>query len=536
MIEAAASALHREKSAIDALNVFPVPDGDTGTNMALTLSSAVREMSAVQTTDVGGLAKAVAMGSLMGARGNSGVILSQLFRGFSREAEDRTSLTAVELASCLQAGVETAYKAVMKPAEGTILTVARLAGRAAMQAARRGQDLVAVLEAAYREAVRVLERTPEMLPVLKDAGVVDAGGQGLVVIFRAYLDAVRGDWLEPAAVPPLAEEPGRVAAAGAVADIAFVYDTEALIIGDRVDVEELRSELEDLGDSLLVVGEGAVVKVHIHTNHPAMVLDRCLARGVLREVAVKNMQEQYHAIRRASPEVQSLRAATPAPPALPNKETSVVAVAVGEGMGQIMRSLGADVVINGGQSMNPSTEEIVRALEGTGASGVIVLPNNANILLTARQAVELAWTPAHVVPTRTLPQGVAALLAMSPAADLRTNLERMHRAAEQAISGEITYAVRQTKYRDLDIGEGDVIGLVNEEVRSVGRHWREVLLEMLEATVSPDHVMLALYYGQDLTAADAECARELIRERFPNLEIEAYDGGQPLYFVLFSLE
>jgi len=536
MMEAAAFALHRDKSAIDALNVFPVPDGDTGTNMALTLSSAVREMNAVQTTDVSGLAKAVALGSLMGARGNSGVILSQLFRGFSHEAEGRRSLTALELASCLQAGVETAYKAVMKPAEGTILTVARLAGRAAMRAARRGQDLVAVLEAAYREAVRVLERTPEMLSVLKDAGVVDAGGQGLVVIFRAYLEAFRGDWFEPTAALPVTEEPRQAAAAGAAAEIAFAYDTEALIIGDRLDVEGLRSELADLGDSLLVVGEGTVVKVHIHTNHPGVVLDRCLARGALREVAVKNMREQYDAMRHASPEMESSRTATPVSPGLPSTETSVVAVAVGEGMCRIIRSLGADVVINGGQSMNPSTEEIVKALEGTGAAEVIVLPNNANILLTARQAAELARIPAHVVPTRTLPQGVAALLAMSPAADLRTNLERMHRAAEQAISGEITYAVRQTRHGELDIEEGDVIGLVNEEIRSVGRHWREVLLEMLEATVSPDHVMLALYYGQALTAADAESAQELVRERFPDLEVEAYDGGQPLYFVLFSLE
>ncbi|HSW10797.1 MAG TPA: DAK2 domain-containing protein [Bacillota bacterium] len=522
MIEAAALALDREKSAIDALNVFPVPDGDTGTNMALTVSSAVREMSAAGTDDVGGLAKAAAMGSLMGARGNSGVILSQLFRGFSREAEDRRTLTAVELASCLQAGVETAYKAVMKPAEGTILTVARLAGQAAMQAARRGHDLAAVLEAAYREAGRVLKRTPEMLPVLRDAGVVDAGGQGLVVIFRAYLDAFRGDRHEPAGAVATAEDLGLLATAWELDAIAFVYDTEALLIGERIDVEGLRSELADLGDSLLVVGDGSAVKVHIHTNHPGTVVERCLSHGVLRDVAVKNMREQYHAARGTPREM--------------SKAVSVVAVAVGEGMSQIMRSLGADVVINGGQSMNPSTEEIVQALERTGASQVIVLPNNANILLTARQAAELAKTTAHVVPTRTVPQGVAALLAMSPAAEVKANLERMHRAAEQAISGEITYAVRQTRYRDLDIREGDVIGLVNEEIRSAGRHWREVLMDLLEGTVSPDHVILTVYYGQDLTAADAESVRESLVERFPNLEVEVYDGGQPLYYILFSLE
>jgi DAK2 domain fusion protein YloV len=522
MIEAAAQALDREKSAIDALNVFPVPDGDTGTNMALTVSSAVREMSASGTDDVGGMAKAAAMGSLMGARGNSGVILSQLFRGFSREADARRTLTAVELASCLQAGVETAYKAVMKPAEGTILTVARVAGQAAMQAARRGHDLAAVLEAAYREAVRVLKRTPEMLPVLKDAGVVDAGGQGLVVILRAYLDVLRGDRLEPDGVVALAEGPRLQARTEALGEIAFVYDAEALLIGERIDIEGLRSELVDLGDSLLVVGEGSAVKVHIHTNHPGTVLERCLAHGILREVAVKNLREQYAAVRGT--------------PRERGKETSVVAVAVGEGMSQIIRGLGADVVINGGQSMNPSTAEIVQALERTGASQVIILPNNANILLTARQAAELAETTTHVVPTRTVPQGVAALLAMSPAVDVQSNLERMNRAAEQAISGEITYAVRQTRYRDLDIKEGDVIGLVNEEIRSVGRHWHDVLLDLLEGMVSGDQVILTLYYGQDVTAAEAESTRKSLVERFPGLEIEVYDGGQPVYYVLFSLE
>ncbi len=536
MMLAAAATLEAQKSAIDALNVFPVPDGDTGTNMSMTMASAVRELNKVTADEVGDLARAVALGSLMGARGNSGVILSQLFRGFSREAEQKATLTPGELAWCLQTGVETAYQAVMKPVEGTILTVARQAARAAVQAARRVASLDAVLEAAYREACRVLERTPDMLAVLKEAGVVDAGGQGLVAIFRGYLDAVRGvDRVETAL-----EQPREFAITEEMGELTYIYDTEVLLQGTSLALDELRAELEQFGDSVLVVGSESTAKVHIHTNNPGLVLERCLERGSLLEIEIKNMKEQHEAIKRQrqsrsaepEPEDAAFFVSPPAPP----REVGVVAVASGEGLCEIIRSLGAEVVINGGQTMNPSTEEIVRALEATTGAQAIVLPNNGNILLAARQAAELVAKPTHIVPTRSVPQGVAALLAMSPAADLQTNLERMHRAIERTVSGEITFAVRPSRYRDLVLNEGDVIGLVNEEILVAGEDWRKVLLELLGLTLKPEHEVLTLFYGQDITDRQAAELKEELTRTYPDLEVEIHSGGQPLYYILFSLE
>ncbi|MDQ7793681.1 MAG: DAK2 domain-containing protein [bacterium] len=536
MVEAAATVLEQEKAVIDALNVFPVPDGDTGTNMALTMSSALRELAkAGASADVGELTKALALGSLMGARGNSGVILSQLFRGFSREAEGKATLNPAEFAWCLQAGVDTAYKAVMKPVEGTILTVARYSARAAIQAGRRGADLVQLLDQAYQEADRALVRTPDMLPVLKEAGVVDAGGQGLLAILRGYLQAARG--LEPA---PLGLDAPAVHAEFTITeemgDLTFIYDTEVLLRGTALALDELRAELGELGDSLLVVGDEETAKVHVHTNNPGSVLERCLARGALLEIEIKNMKEQHEAIKREREAREEFEEQPPPAVEVPRQETGVVAVAVGDGLCRIIRSLGAGVVINGGQTMNPSAAEIVQALESAGASQVIVLPNNSNILLTARQAAELAGVAAHIVPTRTVPQGVAALLAMSPVADLETNLTRMNQAVERTVSGEITYAVRQSRYRDLDIQPGDVIGLVDEEILAKGTHWREVLLDLLARAVRPEHEVLTLYYGQDVPEGEAGEAGETLAETYPDLEVEIHDGGQPLYYMLFSLE
>ncbi len=600
ILAAAARHLESKKESVNALNVFPVPDGDTGTNMCLTVAAAVREMDKVSSSSLGEMVRALSLGSLMGARGNSGVILSQLFRGLGKSLQERRTATALQVAWAFQEGVETAYKAVMKPVEGTILTVAREMARSALQEARKGAGLEEILEAAAVRGREVLARTPEMLPVLKEAGVVDAGGMGLLCLLEGALQGLRGE--DAAGVPAQAthvEEPGRGLPAGGAAaqetagaepEIRYAYDTQLLIRGARLAVDRIRAQLEPLGDSLLVVGDPRLVKVHVHTNEPHRAIATCLLHGEILEASVENMREQRDAVQRermkkASPDERPAPSGlgglghgapaavfpAPAPPSqgqvpvgpgqtgaepagatpaeaapagvalavAPDGEVAgpgVVVVASGAGLESMFRNLGANVVVSGGQTMNPSTEDLLRAIESLPCSEVLVLPNNGNILMAARQTSELTSKSVHVVPTRSIPQGIAALVALNRSLPAEKNLVRMEQTLSLVKSGEVTRAVRDSRYKEIDIHEGDFIGLLDDEIVTVGRGPTEVLVDLVKRMTGPETEIVTVFYGDNVTAKEASRAAALLREASPGHEVEIHHGGQPLYHYLISVE
>lgn len=573
LLLAAAAELEKHKEAVNALNVFPVPDGDTGTNMNLTVQAAVRETLKCREDTVSEIGRAISLGSLMGARGNSGVILSQLFRGIGRGMEGQVDLAPADLARSFQAGVDTAYKAVMRPVEGTILTVAREMARSAARSARDGGSIPEVFRAAKVGAEAALERTPDLLPVLRQAGVVDAGGKGLVVLLSGmvkYLEA--GEGTAPVIVAHQAPEqlhlvrpqPHTVPPATGVEfrideeldEITFVYDTQLLIRGSDLDLDTVREQLSPLGDSMLVVGTSDLAKVHIHTNNPGTVLEICLQHGAIGDIAIDNMVEQYEAIKQSrgagngrshgdeSTEAHSadhgeLDSAVLSQITLaeqPPKQVGVVTVAVGEGIDQILRSLGADVIINGGQTMNPSTEELVLGIEAAEAPQVLLVPNNSNILMTAQQALELTSKQVAVVPTRNIPQGIAAMLAYNPQAELELNNTRMTSAMRQVRTGEITFAVRSTTYKGLEITEGDILGIVDEEIAVTGQEPNAVLEELLGLLVGEDSEFVTILYGAEISDEVAAEALEMVGRQFPGVEVEGHHGGQPLFYYLISVE
>ncbi|MGE5561400.1 MAG: DAK2 domain-containing protein [Chloroflexota bacterium] len=544
LVLAAAAYLDQNKAAVDALNVFPVPDGDTGTNMAMTLKAAAREIQSADTPSVDEMAKAVAHGCLMGARGNSGVILSQIFRGFSKSLEEKRQMGPLDFAWALQTGVDLAYKAVMKPAEGTILTVAREAGRAALSAGRSGADVPRVVEAALRQAEATLARTPEMLPVLRQAGVVDAGGKGLVYILTAWSMALRGEEIADTPILTAPQQQARSDTVAAKSDVAitFPYDTVFMVRGRGIPVNLLRQQLEPMGDSLVVVGDEGLVKVHIHVTDPGPVLTHCLRFGELIEIEIENMRLQHEALSidagAPAAEHEPATAATPQPAEVPveEKDLGVVAIGVGEGIAEVLRSLGVDVVVNGGQTMNPSTEDILQAVDRTGARRVLILPNNKNIILTAEQTRNLTEREIGVVPTRSVPQGIAALLALNPEQSIEQNVTAMTNAAKRVKTGEITYAVRTTTYRDREIHEGDIMGIFNGEIRAVGTDPQAVLRELVSEMVESEDSMITVFYGQDIAPEVAEQAAEELAAAHPDCELDLHSGGQPLYYYLISVE
>ncbi|MEA4882109.1 MAG: DAK2 domain-containing protein [Clostridia bacterium] len=547
---AGAAWLGENKSIIDSLNVFPVPDGDTGTNMYLTVSSALKEAQKVKAGSVGSVADAIAMGSLMGARGNSGVIFSQLMRGFSKKLHGLATVGPHDFAAALTEASSVAYKAVMKPVEGTILTVARMGARAGVQAARDGNDINAVLAAALRQGEATLEKTPEMLPTLKEAGVVDAGGKGLIIFLEGFARGLRGESAEAiltaetrpgAQVAP--EVPAKAHAAVAHAPkqkIEFTYCTELIVRGTELDTEAIKRSLAAAvkGDSTLVVGGPDTVKVHMHTNFPGKILEACVAHGSLHEIHINNMEDQneeFAAVGGAQPEGAPLAA----PVKRPSRDMGIVAVASGDGIEMILKSLGVDVVVTGGQTMNPSIQDIAAAVRTAGAREVVVLPNNGNVVLTARQASEvpdISDVAVHVVPTKTVPQGLAALLAMSPSAPTSENVARMVDAIAKVRSGEITYAVRDSKANGFTIHENDVIGLADGTIKAVGQDLGEVFRELFGAMHSSEDEIVTVLYGAGVTEAEAEALVEAMREQYSDIEFELQYGGQPLYFYLVSVE
>lgn len=520
MILRAAETLAESKLKIDALNVFPVPDGDTGTNMYLTMASAAKEVESIMPAKLGAVAEAAARGALMGARGNSGVILSQLLRGIAKVLKDKQQANSIILADALHNGTEVAYRAVMKPVEGTILTVARGASQAAKNAAKEKVALNGVLAAALAGGRAALAETPKMLPILAQSGVVDAGGKGWEVILSGFLaganDAktILTDSNLPAELArPLSPAPETV-------EIAYRYCTELLIKGQSLQTDLIRNRLNDLGDSLLVVGTDETVKVHLHTNQPGQALEICLEFGEIYQIKVDNMALQH---RQVVPEGGQ-------------KPVGTVVVASGSGLEEVFFSLGADEVISGGQTMNPSAEEIARAIAKVPAEHVIILPNNSNIILTAQLVRKLTPKNVEVIPTRSIQQGIAAMLAFTPEKEPAECVRLMQETIKHIISGEVTFAVRDTFFNDKSINKGDILGIIDDEIKVAGQDINAVTLESIISVLDDSKEILSVYYGADITADQANALMTAIVDKWPQLETEMHYGGQPLYYYLFSVE
>ena len=538
-----AKELEAKKEWINELNVFPVPDGDTGTNMTMTIMAAAREVAAIENPTMETIAKALSSGSLRGARGNSGVILSQLFRGFTKEIKEASEINVTILANAFTRATETAYKAVMKPKEGTILTVARGMADKAVELAIETDDIVEFLEKVIEHGDYVLSQTPEMLPVLKQAGVVDSGGQGLMQVLKGALDGVLGKGIPFDAV--VAQTSQKAAPVGAArddidtADIKFGYCTEFIINVEHAydDDEELKFKafLESIGDSIVVVSDDDVVKVHVHTNNPGLAIERALTYGSLSRMKIDNMREEHN---------ERLEMAASAAPAQeapkaeePRKEYGFIAVSVGEGLSEIFKGIGVDYMIEGGQTMNPSTEDMINAIDKVNADVIYIFPNNKNIILAAEQAKYLVEDKQIiVVPSKTIPQGIAAMISFSPEAGPEENLENMVEEMGRVHTGQITYAVRNTNIDGMEIREGDIMGIGDSGMLAVEQDVETAVLKTLERMVDEDSELISVYFGADVEEADAESLLEQIEEAYPDCEVELNNGGQPVYYYLLSVE
>ncbi len=516
---AAGHWLEKHAAAVNALNVFPVPDGDTGTNMLLTMNAALAEIERSPDNSVSAIAHALAHGALMGARGNSGVILSQIWRGFARSLDGKATFSCQEFAQATQEACDTAYKGVVKPVEGTILTVAREAARAAQEAASTN-NMVDMLTHVVETAKVTNARTPEMLPVLKEAGVVDAGGQGLVYILEGVLRSLRGESVEKDTEMEAAVHLKSALGAGPE---GYGYDVQFLIKGHDLDVDEIRNTIDAMGESTLVVGDSDTVKVHVHVQDPGVPISYGISRGIISDVVIENMEEQYQ-------EFVMGRMSKPA------ADITTVCVVPGSGLMRIFDSLGAGAIVRGGQTMNPSTQEILTAIESVDADKVLVLPNNSNVILTARQASSLSKKQVMVVPTKTIPQGISALLALNYQADLETNAERMTDATSEIQTVEVTRAVRSTQVNGLEVTEGDVIGLLNDQLVAAGTDYTGVVLDVLAQVSAENYEIATIYFGQDAARNEADVLAQQIVARYTNLEIEVLEGGQAHYRYILSLE
>ena len=545
MFLAGAANLEAKKEYINELNVFPVPDGDTGTNMTLTIMSAAKEVNALEKPDMASIAKAISSGSLRGARGNSGVILSQLLRGFTKEIREYEEIDAAVLARACERATATAYKAVMKPKEGTILTVAKGAAQKAQEMAETTEDLEVFLSEVIKYAEEVLAQTPEMLPVLKEAGVVDSGGQGLVEVLHGAFDAFQGKEVDYTAIEagPAVKmvKPGEQAET----DIKFGYCTEFIIMTQKQfsekDEEEFKAYLESIGDSIVCVADEDVVKVHVHTNDPGLAIQKALTYGQLSRIKIDNMREEHQEklIKDAekAAAAQAEAAAAKEKKKEPRKQVGFIAVSIGDGMNEIFRELGVDYIIEGGQTMNPSTDDMLTAIDNVNADHIFILPNNKNIILAANQARSLTKDKdILVVPTKTVPQGITAVINYMPEADVDTNFETMQEGIKNVKTGQVTYAVRDTKIDDKVIHEGDIMGIGDQGILSVGQSVEETTKSMLSQMVDEDTELISIYYGQDVLAEDAERLAETIGEKYPDADVDLHSGGQPIYYYVVSVE
>ena len=543
MVQAGATRLNKQAEYVNSLNVFPVPDGDTGTNMGMTIENGAKEVSDRSASTVGEAAGIFAKGLLMGARGNSGVITSQLFRGFSQSVKDKDELDGAALAAAFQSGVEVAYKAVMKPVEGTILTVSRGAAIGAKKKAESTNDAVEVMRAALEGANTALAKTPDMLPVLKEVGVVDSGGQGLVFIYEGFLSALTGEYsasedfvATPANMSEMINAEHHKSVAGHVAteDIKFGYCTEIMVALKQgptyvkdFDYDEFRNYLNNLGDSLLVVNDDEIVKVHVHTEDPGLVMQEGLKYGSLVKVKVDNMRNQH--------EAQVEKEERQAKP-VEKKEYAIIAVAAGDGLADIFKAQGVDYIISGGQTMNPSTEDFVKAVEGLNARNIIILPNNKNILMAAQSAAEVIDQPAAVVETKTIPQGLTSLLAFDESKSIEENYERMSAALADVVSGSVTTAVRDTTIDGLEIHENDNLGMVDGKIVVSNPDMMETLEETFAHMLDEDSEIVTIYVGEEGSEEVANELAQSLAEKYEDVEVEIHQGGQPVYPYLFSVE
>ena len=544
MFLAGAKNLEAKKEWINELNVFPVPDGDTGTNMTLTIMSAAAEVGALGDTDMESLAKAISSGSLRGARGNSGVILSQLLRGFTRGVRKYEELDAPLIAAAMERGVETAYKAVMKPKEGTILTVAKEAALKAVEIAEEMEDLEEFFREVFVHAEATLAKTPEMLPVLKEAGVVDSGGQGLLEVFRGAVDGFLGKEVDYSQFEKSAAPAVTKISPQAEADIKFGYCTEFIIMLNKELPEEeehsFKEFLMSIGDSIVLVADDEIVKVHVHTNHPGQAIERALTYGSLSRMKIDNMREEHQeklikdAEKLAAQQAEEEEAkAAEQPP----KEVGFISVSAGGGLTNIFKDLGVDYLIEGGQTMNPSTEDMLNAIAKVNAKTIYIFPNNKNIILAANQARDLTEDKEIVVvPTKTVPQGISAIISFVPEKNGEENLEAMMEAVSRVKTGQITYAVRDTRIDDKEIHEGDIMGIGDSGILAVGKTKEEVAKETIASMMDEDGEIISLYYGADTEEADAEALAEELEALYPDCEIEVNQGGQPFYFYIISVE
>lgn len=544
MFLAGAANLEAKKEIINELNVFPVPDGDTGTNMTLTIMSAAKEVQALIKPDMVSMAKAISSGSLRGARGNSGVILSQLLRGFTKEIREHEEIDAVILAKACDRATATAYKAVMKPKEGTILTVAKGISQKAAELAETTEDLEVFISEVINYAEEVLAQTPEMLPVLKEAGVVDSGGQGLLEVLHGAYDAFLGKEIDYTAIETSSGtkmvKPGQQAET----DIKFGYCTEFIIMTEKEftdkDEAEFKGYLESIGDSIVCVADDDIVKIHVHTNDPGLAIQKALTYGQLSRMKIDNMREEHQeklirdaekvAAQQKEEEAQKKKKE-------PRKSVGFIAVSIGEGMNDIFRELGVDYIIEGGQTMNPSTDDMLTAIDDVNADHIFILPNNKNIILAANQAQSLTKDKdIIVIPTKTVPQGITAVISFMPEADVDTNMEAMQEAVKNVKTGQVTYAVRDTHIDDKEIHEGDIMGIGDEGILAVGQSVEETAKEMLAQLVDEDSELISLYYGQDVLSEDAERFAEAVEALYPDVDVDVHMGGQPIYYYVLSVE
>ncbi len=546
MFLAGAASIEAKKEIINELNVFPVPDGDTGTNMTLTIMSAVKEVNALSNPTIEELAKAISGGSLRGARGNSGVILSQLFRGFSKEIKDFKEINVTVMTNAIQKAVETAYRAVMKPKEGTILTVARGGAEKAAELVSETEDMVYFCKEIITHMEAVLENTPELLPVLKEAGVVDSGGQGLLEIVKGAYDALIG---KEVSIDNLAKsDVSTTVAVGreriSTDDIKFGYCTEFIIMveneyNEKIE-EEFKAYLETIGDSLVVVSDDDVVKVHVHTNDPGLAIQKALTYGSLTRMKIDNMREEHNErlIKDAEKVSQAQKAEIKKPAEnKPRKKAGFIAVSMGEGLDEIFTGLGVDYIIKGGQTMNPSTEDMLTAISEVNADHIFILPNNGNIILAAEQAKQLTEDKSiHVIPSKTVPQGITAIINFVYDKEPEENVVRMTEEMLKVKSGQVTYAVRDTSLDGKEIKQGNIMGIGDKTILSVGEEVAATSLELIQCLANEDSELISLYYGEEIKEEEASALADEIMEMYPNLDVEVHYGGQPIYYYVLSVE
>ena len=542
MFISGANNLQNNKELIDKLNVFPVPDGDTGTNMSLTIAAAIKELNKVEGDNLSEIGKALSKGSLMGARGNSGVILSQIIRGISKSVEGKNELGIDEFAKALKSGSDTAYKAVIKPIEGTILTVVRESGEFAVKNIKKNKSFIEFFEKVLVEANKSLEKTPELLKNLKDAGVVDSGGKGLVCLYEGMLSALKGKIID-------LQESDKVDSVQSIAndyvenqgelDIKFGYCTEFILESENADPEKIRDIMLNYGDSLVVVGYDGVIKVHVHSNEPGNVLQEALKFGQLLTIKIENMRYQHENLIIPDDDQESNSKLASQDKVIVNEESKpfgFITTTMGKGLAGIFEEFGVDIVIEGGQTMNPSTEDFINAINMVNADNIFILPNNGNVIMAANQAKEISEKNIYVVPTKNIPQGIGCLVSFDPDSDADSNMENFDEVLGNIKSGEITFAVRDTIMDGIEVNEGDVIGITGKSLISSGKDIAEVTKEVVRNMADEDSDIITLYYGEDVEEDDARLLAETIQEEYEDVDVELYYGGQPLYYYLISVE